>query len=130
MKNAKISVLEQSYSKQDRPYSQKELQFKRDNIFRYLNVGQTRACHKQCKHFYYVKENGRKEKDIKETNSEDVGNCSVCWKINKTDNRLKDQAIFMVDEYCKIFIHNLRHKTLSYDNVDLEITFYKWLYKD
>ena len=66
------SVLESEYKCQTRPYSQNELQDTRNNQFRKLRVGVTRAHHK-CNHFYHVKENGRKEKNIK--TSKNPGNC-------------------------------------------------------
>jgi hypothetical protein len=122
------SILEQDYIKPDRPYSQSELKYNIDSIFRSMRLGKIRVHHQKCNHFYYVKENGRKEKDIKESNSNDVGNCSVCWKFNKTPSYLKNSAHNMINEYnnrCYI-----TPEYLSYENIDLEITFLKWLYKD
>ena len=67
------SILDQEYLEQNRPYSQRELQYNRSKIFKALRVGKTRANHNKCGHFYFVKENGRKEKEIKEAKSEYVG---------------------------------------------------------
>jgi hypothetical protein len=122
------SILEQDYITPSRPYSQKELQYNRDMVFRTLRIGPTRAHHKKCDHFYYVKENGRKEKEIKDAKSSDVGNCSVCWKFNKTPRHLSDVARNMINEYQKRFYEAPTY--LSYENVDLEMIFVKWLYEE
>ena len=122
------SILEQEYIKQDRPFSQKELQYNRNKVFRKLRIGTTRAYHKRCSHFYYVKDNGRKEKEIKEANSSDSGNCSVCWKFNTTPKYLKTRARNLIDEYCRTFYESPTH--LTHADVDLETSFVKWLYEE
>jgi hypothetical protein len=122
------SILEKDYIEPTRPYSQKELEYIRTNTFRSMRIGQTRAIHKKCNHFYYVKENGRKEKEIKEENSSDVGNCSVCWKFNKVPKHLKGLARNLIDEYNKRCYEVPTY--LTYEIVDLEITFVKWLYEE
>ena len=121
------SILEQEYMEPKRPYSQKELQYNRDRVFHTLRVGRIKAHHKKCDHFYYVKENGRKEKEIKEANSVDIGNCSVCWKFNKTPGHLKTMARHLTNEYCKKFFNPPKY--ITYEDVDLETTFLKWLYE-
>lgn len=122
------SILEQEYVEPDRPYSQKELQYNRDRVFKTLRIGSVRAYHKRCNHFYYVKEHGRKEKEIKEAQSEDVGNCSVCWKFNKTPRHLKTRARNLIAEYGTRFFETPTY--LTYDDVDLETVYYKWLYEE
>lgn len=122
------SLLETDYINPERPYSQKELQYTRQNVMRSLRVGKVRAHHKKCDHFYYVKENGRKEIEIKEANSGDVANCSVCWKFNRTPQNLKDTARCLINSYCAKFFEQPTY--LTYDNIDLETVFYKWLYQD
>jgi len=122
------SVLEQDYVEPERPYSQKELQYTRDSIFRAMRIGNTRAHHKRCDHFYFVKQNGRKAKEIKEAGSQDVGNCSVCWKLNKTPRHLKKNAKGLIREYCSRFEQSPEY--LTYEGVDLETTFYRWLYEE
>jgi len=122
------SILEQDYVGPDRPYSQRELQYNRNRVFRTLRVGSTRAHHKRCDHFYFVKEHGRKEKEIKEANSGDVGNCSVCWKFNKTPRNLKARARNLTNAYSARFFE--LPKYLTYDDVDMETVFYKWLYEE
>lgn len=122
------SILEQEYIKQDRPFSQKELQYNRNKVFRKLRIGTTRAHHKRCNHFYYVKDNGRKEKEINEAKSNDSGNCSVCWKFNTTPKHLKTRARNLIDEYCRTFYETPTH--LTHADVDLETSFVKWLYEE
>lgn len=122
------SILDQEYIEPDRPYSQKELQHNRNKLFRVLRVGSIRAHHKKCDHFYLVKNNGRKEKEIKEAESGDIGNCSVCWKFNKTPRHLKTKARGLIDSYGKRCFNKPTY--LSYDDVDVETVFYKWLYEE
>jgi len=122
------SILDQDYIEPDRPYSQKELQYNRDIVFRGLRIGKVRAHHKRCDHFYFVKEHGRKEKEIKDANSGDVGNCSVCWKLNKTQRRLKTKAHNLTASYCTTFYEQPSYVT--YGDVDIETIFYKWLYEE
>ena len=120
------SILDQEYNESTRPYSQNELQFNREKLFSKFRIGKVRAYHK-CNHFYFVKENGRKEKEILEYKNEDCGNCSVCWKLNKTPRHLKTKAKSLIDAYCDRF-YNLP-TFLSYDDSNVEIIFYKWLYE-
>lgn len=122
------SILDQDYVKPERPYSQRELQYNRQKVLRTLRVGKVRAHHKRCDHFYYVKEHGRKEKEIKEAKSGDVGNCSVCWKFNRTPRNLKTNARNLINSYCTQFFEP--PACLTYENVDLEIVFYNWLYEE
>jgi hypothetical protein len=122
------SILELDYVEQKRPYSQKELQDNREGLYRYLRLGKSRVQHEKCDHFYKVRENGRKEKEMKEKDSNDVGNCSVCWKLSKTSRYLYDEAQDMVEAYHRIF--EKEPKYLHYDSVDIENVFYKWLNED
>ena len=120
------SILDQEYNEKTRPYSQNELHFNREKLFSKLRIGKVRAYHK-CNHFYFVKENGRKEKEILEYKNEVCGNCSVCWKLNKTPRHLKTKAKSLIDAYCDRFYQFPLF--LSYDDSDVEIIFYKWLYE-
>lgn len=122
------SILEQDYVEPERPYSLKELADKRAQVYRSLRLGQTKANHRRCGHFYLVKENGRKEKEMREQGSNDIGNCSVCWKLNKTDRHLKLRARNLVQTYTDAFYNEPKY--LTYDNLDLETVFYKWLYEN
>lgn len=123
------SPLESKYIEATRPYSQKELQINTEMLYKKLRIGKTVAHHTKCQHFYLVKKNGRKEKEIIESNTDvDVGNCSVCWKINKTPKNLKNSAIELTNE----FMNRLYTKPeyLTYNLLDLETTFYNWLYEE
>ena len=120
------SVLESDYIKPTRPYSSNELSDMRNNFFKKINLSNVIASHKNCKHFYYVKENGRKEKELNENNN--VGNCSCCWKLSKTPNDLFQKAEELVNIYSTKFKEY--PSTLNYDLLDVEICFYKWLYVD
>jgi hypothetical protein len=122
------SILEQEYLTPDRPYSQRELQYNREKVLRTLRIGKVRAYHQKCDHFYYVKENGRKENEIKEAKSGDVGNCSVCWKFNKTSRQLKQRVRKLINSYCLSCFD--QPTCLTYENVDLETVFYRWLYEE
>ena len=119
------SVLESSYIKPNRPYSSNELNDKRENFIKKNNLSNTKAYHKKCRHFYYVKENGRKEKELNE-NIENSGNCSCCWKLNKTPKYLLKNAEDLVNAYSDKF--GTFPECLTYDLLDIEISFYKWLY--
>jgi hypothetical protein len=124
-----ISILEADYVEPNRPISVKELTTTRDSLYKYLKLSETKSLHDKCRHFYYVKENGRKEKEIKEKNTnENVGNCSVCWKLSKTPKRLKDRAYDLVDDYSNQFYNE--PEVYNYNLLDLERTFYKWLYQE
>ena len=97
------SILESEYVEATRPYSQNELKFNREKLQRDFRLSKSRALHSRCKHFYLVRVNGRKEREMIETNSNDVGNCSVCWKLNKTPSYLKDRALDLVHYYTEQF---------------------------
>jgi hypothetical protein len=120
------SILEMEYKKpENRPYSQDELLFYKNKLFKNLNIGTNKAYHEQCEHSYFVKIGGRKENKINE-NDKNIGNCSVCWKFHKTPNNLKETAKGLINTY-----YNKKDKDyLTYDDVDLESSFYLWLYND
>ena len=119
------SVLESEFMELTRPYSQNELQDMRKKLSRNMRLGKTVARHHRCSHFYSVKHNGRKDKEICESGSEDSGHCSVCWKLSKTSRHLSDKAQDLVYNYTKEF--KVEPKYLTYDLIDLESVYYKWL---
>jgi hypothetical protein len=121
------SVLQSEYIEPIRPYSQNELNDLRFSLFKKIRLGKEKAYHKKCGHFYYVKENSKKEKEIKE-NSDNIGNCSVCWSLSKTQNNLKDKAYDLVGIYTKEFYSD--PVNMTYDLYDLEDVFYRWLYSN
>ena len=125
------SIIEKEPIKHDRPYSQRELKMNRDKVFKTLRIGIIQTQHKKCSHFYYVKENGRKEKEIKNStingpDKENDSHCSVCWKFSKTPIEIKSKARKLISSYCNEFCIPLSY--LTYKNTELEIEFYKWLY--
>jgi hypothetical protein len=125
-----MSVLDKDYVVPDRPFSQKELQCDIDKVFCRLRIGKIKVHHSKCNHFYNIKENGRKEKDIKENNTDpmDAGNCSVCWKFNKTPKHNKVNARNLINAYHKTFYDTPKY--LSHKDSETQSTFYKWLYEE
>jgi hypothetical protein len=122
------TVLESEYVGPTRPYSQDELKQSREKLYLNLRLGKIMAHHQRCDHFYFAKQNGRKEKEMRDQNSNDVGNCSVCWKVGKTQGNLREKARNLVNAYCREFYEEPKY--LSHDNVDLENVYYRWLYED
>jgi hypothetical protein len=117
-----------SYAEPLRPYSRIELKETRDRAYRGMRLSKTRAHHKRCNHFYYVRENGRKEKEMIESKTSDCGNCSVCWKLGKTPRVQQDEATSLVNTYCNEF--HTEPEQLTFTMVELEVSFYTWLYME
>ena len=122
-----MSILDSNYIEPTRPYSQNELSDMRAHLYRQLKLGKEKAYHHKCKHLYIVKENSKKEKEIKE-NSEDIGNCSVCWKISKTPNNIRNKAYDLIKAYNSEFSSD--PEFVNYNLYDLENIYYRWLYLD
>ena len=118
------NILDSEYVEPVRPYSQNELVDMRNNLYRQIRLGKERAFHTKCNHYYLVKENGKKEKDIKETGN--MGNCSVCWKLSKMPNDLRYKA----DDLIKAYTNDFQEEPIKYNYnlYDLENVFYRWLY--
>ena len=128
MSTSTLSALESEYIEPTRPYSLNELAYTRERLFKSMRIGKVRAEHKKCRHFYFVKENGRREKEIKESGSNDTGYCSVCWKLGKTPRHLKSRGQDLVNSYSNKLYEE--PKFLTYDIMDLESVFYRWLYEN
>ena len=122
------SILDSDYIHQNRPYSQDELRDNRIKLYKSLRLSTTKAWHSRCKHFYYVRQNGKKEREILASENNDCGNCSVCWKLHKCGRTNKHRANNMVDEYSNSFFDDPKY--ITYNLCDLETVFYKWLYDD
>ena len=122
------SALESDYIEPSRPYSQSELKDMRSALYRNLRLGLVIAQHEQCGHMYLTKQNGRKEKEIRESCNADVGKCSACWKISKTPRQLRNKATNLALDYRDTF--SCQPEFLSYRKIDLETVYYKWLYED
>ena len=111
-----------------RPISDKELEEMSINFLKRMRIGKNRAYHRRCNHFYFVKQNGRKEKEMLELGEDDVGNCSVCWKLKKTPRDWQNDAEKMLTTYMNQYED--RPDNLNLNLVNLEKTFYVWLYRD
>jgi len=122
------SVLESEYVEPTRPYSLNELSYNRERMYKSLRIGKTKAQHNKCGHFYLVKENGRKERDIIDNGSPDTGFCSVCWRVSKTPRHLKSKSRYLIEAYGVEFFEEPKY--LTYYLVDLETIYYKWLYEN
>ena len=112
---------------QYRPYSENELFEKRDYLYKNLNLSDTIIYHDKCNHFYHVRKNGKKEKNILENIKCDE-NCSVCWKINKTKYK-KNIAIDLVYDYSSVFYDKGNCSINNINDINLEKEFYYWLYE-
>src|SRR6056300_810615 len=121
------SVLENEYIEPTRPYSQNELKDLRMRLYSKLRLSKHIAYHSYCKHFYRVKKNGRKEKEIIDKKTNNIGNCSVCWKLSRVNNDLFRTARDVVAAYSEEFWEEKKY--LTYSNLDLERVFYTWLYE-
>lgn len=114
-----------------RPYSQLELKDLRQKMFRDFRLSRKVTWHKACKHFYFVKHNGKKEKEIIEQKSQDVGNCSVCWKLKQTLDCDYVTIGAFVTLYYDIFKEpDDSTESLTIDKVNFEYDFYSWLYEN
>ncbi len=124
-----MSVLETEYVEASRPYSQIELESERDRYYRQLRIGKFRVEHVKCGHTYLARSNGKKEKETKETGIVDTGRCSVCWKLSKTPQKLRQKAKRLIIVYQEYLDSNLDLE-LSYDGNDIERSYYTWLYTE
>lgn len=120
------SVLEQEYVPATRPYSLNELNFSRSRFHTKIGLGTSRAHHRRCDHFYLTRTNGEKAKKIAQSNNPDSGSCSVCWKLRKTPHELRQNAVRMIECFSNQFYRE--PAKMTYDLLDLETTFYRWLY--
>lgn len=122
------TILNKMYEEPERPYSQKEIQSLRSRTFSSMRIGETRIEHPDCRHFYYAKKGGRKEKETLESKEKNIGKCSVCWKLHRTPRKFRNDAESLVRSYCTYLDSNLKHWT-HYDFY-IEKCFYVWLYKE
>jgi len=115
------SILEIQYVPPNRPYSSLELYDLKEKLYKNLKLNKTLFAHHDCGHFYLVRLYGKKEKDIVSFNKH--GNCSVCWKLKNTRSDIIHLAQELVHSYCNRF-----NDPISFQRLDLESVFYKWLY--
>ena len=125
------NLLERKYCVPCRPYSKIELQDFRQKLKKKLKLSDISLLHTKCGHKYLIKLNGRKYSTITENpdyskNSENIGNCSVCWKIFNTDNKYKKIAKDLAKEYKDILDSSIE---FGHYEIELEKLFYDWLYQ-
>jgi len=123
------SILNAEWVDPERPYSGKEMQHHHDQFFKSLRMSPQFVCHEACGHKYYVKENGVKFKELKESETLDVGNCSICWKLRQTPRHLKKNALDFIDLYHEHF-PDLEHPVYTYFSFEIERILYVWLYTE
>ena len=59
--------------------------------------------------------------------NENIGNCSVLWKLAKTPDHLKQNANELVKEYMYLFVNNKDNRKTHY-KLEIFKIFYQWLY--
>lgn len=112
------SILEIKYISPTRPYSQKELLKMHENLFNSLKIGNNYVYfNDSCCHFYFTKESAKNKTT-----------CLVCKKIKETKKNLLETAERLIEEYNKNFLN--KPEKLSYDLIDIENIYYKWIYKN
>lgn len=123
------SVLEKTGTDENRPHSHKELETQHKNLYHRLRIGSVKVTHPDCNHSYYCKSGGKKEKDVIESKGVNIGNCSLCWKMNRTPKRLRNSAKNLVESYLECS-HADFEPPRSYYYYELESDFYTWLYME
>lgn len=123
------SVLMSAWVPPTRPYSQKELHFLRDDVLRSFRLCDSSVFHDECGHSYFIKYNGVKHKALIESEGQNVGNCSVCWKLRQTPRELKYKAMDFVDLYREHF-GDPETTTLDYFTLEVFRIYYTWLYAE
>ena len=100
---------------------------------RNLKLSEEMVLHTKTKYKYFVKKYGNKEKVIaenREKNMEDynvdIGNCSVSWKISRTEPYYKKYA----REMCNSYMESQEKERLTHYNIELFRIFYTWLYHE
>lgn len=125
------SILQKKIDEPSRPYSQDELNTMILKTQRGIGVGKVWACHQKCKHIYLAKSKGKRERNILETKNPNIGGCSVCWKLGKTDKNLRIKANILVYDYMNIIKCQKEYPSdiiLTYDDWQTIRDFYTWLY--
>lgn len=124
------SVLMSEIEEETRPYSQLELKKNRMQLWGELNLSKVCVSHTRCGHAYYVKLNGKKYSQVKEEGStEDVGSCSVCWKLRKTPRYMSNRVRSLVECYSDVLRYQQENDNyLGFKDAQIEKIFYIWLY--
>ena len=121
-------LLLKPYKSLDRPISKYEINYRMNKNKTKLHLSNVYIKHETCGHCYLCKKFGKKYKEYNEykENGTDIGNCSVCWKIQHTDFMLKQIAKDLAAEYYDDVNNN---EDLTHYKMELENFFHSWLYK-
>ena len=123
------SVLMDKYTSPERPMSQRELQGLQNKLYWNLGISKyQRAEHRKCGHMYLVKRGGVKSRMIHKNADNDVGNCSVCWKLRQMQGELYNKARDFIQLYIEEFSEE--NPRLSFYNTEVERIYYSWLYEE
>jgi len=126
-------ILDCEYVEPERPYSQQELEDMLNKLKKNLKLSDEKLKFTTNNYTYYAKKYGKKEKQIldnKKNNldkyNENIGGCSVEWKLKKTPNEFYNVALDIVEAYMDFEYNN--PQKLSYFNIEIFRMFYSWLY--
>ena len=114
------SILKTEWYEPSRPYSKLEIADLYAEISNRLGLSDLNVYHEECGHSYLVKKNGNKYKQLVETNEK--GNCSICWKFRKTPRFLHEAA--------QEFISLVDPSKQTYLGCTVYRIFYTWLYQE
>lgn len=129
------SVLLKPVPDRSRPYGSVELGDLRRQMFYEFNLSsKVWIYHERCDHAYYVKQWGKKYKQVVEDvdnpkANENVGSCSICWKLRQTPKSVYQDARDLVAHYEGIlsdYIYN--NAPITFNQLMIERIFYTWLY--
>lgn len=141
--NIRESVLVTTNIEPERPYSQNELTVMDNLFFKDMGLSKKFVFHTGCGHSYYLKSKGERLKKLQASVSnaeneeermcfENVGNCSVCWKGNRTPRELETSALDFIKLYETYFPDLLEapFTRKSFRGVMIQRVFYIWLYNE
>ena len=133
------SILFEKYKEPERPISKKELAVLYKKYLKQLKLSNIETYHTSTRHFYLLKQNGKKEtsakeiiekKQLKYPSVRNVGSCSVTWKLKHTPEELKPLARNIIQEYEDVFKHKniYNFENITHYEIELSRIFYIWLY--
>jgi len=135
------SILNSKYVEPNRPVSKNELSYLFKKLRSDLRLSDVYARH-DCGHMYATRIGSRKEFSIKNGtgSKQDMGNCSVCWKLRNIEPSLKGKAMdvveyFMYTNECLYQSEEGRDQgcqspdPTTYSMYDVCNVYYRWLYE-